>query len=76
MFIGHMMEQAPSALQVVVDRLIENTRNRFVIPNTAPYGQAYLHHGRSTKIESKRTIPRMASALQPTSVLQKLKRAK
>ena len=71
-----MIEQAPSALHVDSTRLMENTRNKFVTPNTAPYGQAYLHQGRSTKTESKSVTPRMARALQATSVLQKLNRAK
>ena len=37
-----MIEQAPSALQLISERFMENTRNKFVIPSTAPYGQAYL----------------------------------
>ena len=76
MFIGHIIEQAPSALQVVSERLMENTRKRFVIPKTAPYGQAYLHHGRSMKTESTSVAHQNCEALQATSVLQKLNSAK
>ena len=71
-----MIEQAPSALQVDSARLMEKTRKRLVIPSTAPYGQAYLHQGRSTKTESSKVTPKTMRALGATSVLQKLKRAK
>jgi len=71
-----MMEQAPSALQVASLRRMLKTRNKLVMPNSAPYGQAYLHQGRSTKNDRPRVSPKMTNPTMDTSLVQKLNRAK
>ena len=76
MFIGHARSHAPHWMQVSLFLRSFASRMGLNRPCTAPYGQAYLHHGRSTTRESNIVTPSTTSPPSATSLDQKLNSAK
>jgi len=74
-FIGHTLSHFLQLIQLDGVLLILNIRNLLVIPRTAPYGQAYLHHGRSMNNEPTIVAPKIINAVIATSPVKKLNKA-